>query len=59
MSESVNYEGYRSAIRSKRLMHDLSGLSKDALEGVMAQPLDSSLYHWQVINQSIKINQLS
>ena len=48
MSESVNYEGHRSAIRSKRLMHDLSGLSKDALEGVMAQPLDSSLYHWQV-----------
>ena len=52
MSESVNYEGHRSAIRSKRLMHDLSGLSKDALEGVMAQPLDSSLYHWQV-NSSI------
>ena len=23
-------------------------LGKDSLEGVMAKPLDSSLYHWQV-----------
>jgi ubiquitin-protein ligase len=47
MSECVNYQGHRSAIRSKRLLHDLTGLGKDALEGVMAKPLDSSLYHWQ------------
>jgi len=35
------------SIRSRRLKYDLTGLSKDSLEGVRAQPLDSTLYHWQ------------
>eukprot|EP00088_Acartia_fossae_P053547 TRINITY_DN6107_c0_g1_i16.p1 TRINITY_DN6107_c0_g1~~TRINITY_DN6107_c0_g1_i16.p1 ORF type:complete len:394 (-),score=36.60 TRINITY_DN6107_c0_g1_i16:295-1476(-) len=45
MSESIPRDAERNAIRSKRLMHDLSGLQRD--EGVMAKPLDSALYHWQ------------
>ena len=47
MSERLPRDAERNAIRSKRLMHDLSGLGRD--EGVMAKPLDSALYHWQVI----------
>jgi len=49
MSESIPRDGELNAvaIRSKRLMHDLTGLTKDSLEGVTAQPLDPSLYHWQ------------
>ena len=46
MSERLPRDAERNAIRSKRLMHDLSGLGRD--EGVMAKPLDSALYHWQV-----------
>jgi len=47
MSETIPQEVERNAIRSKRLLHDLTVLGKDSLEGVMAVPLDSSLYHWQ------------
>ncbi len=34
-------------LREKRLGHDLRGLISDASEGIRAEPLDSSYYHWQ------------
>ena len=48
MSESIPRAEDRNAIRSRRLLHDLTGLGKDSPEGIMAKPLDSCLYHWQV-----------
>jgi len=47
MSECIPRNAERNAIRYKRLMHDLTYLARDTLEGVMAKPLDSALYHWQ------------
>ena len=37
---------FYSALRQKRLGHDLRGLLSDASEGIRAKPLDSSYYHW-------------
>lgn len=47
MSESIPRAEERNAIRSRRLLHDLTVLGKDSIEGVMAKPLDPYLYHWQ------------
>ncbi|CAB4067186.1 unnamed protein product [Lepeophtheirus salmonis] len=47
MTEVIPADNNSLPLRWKRLGHDLRNFSQDPLEGIRAQPLDSSYYHWQ------------
>lgn len=47
MAEVIPADRDPLPLREKRLGHDLRGLVGDPPEGIKAQPLDSSYYHWQ------------
>lgn len=47
MAEVIPADSVSPPFREKRLGHDLRGLVGDSPEGIKAQPLDSSYYHWQ------------
>nr|ACO12872.1 Ubiquitin-conjugating enzyme E2-17 kDa [Lepeophtheirus salmonis] len=47
MTEVIPADNNSLPLRWKRLGHDLRNFSQHPLEGIRAQPLDSSYYHWQ------------